>query len=216
MLGGGVARRLVEGRHDVVVVERDRQVCEMVSARIGALTIYGTATNIDILKEAGIRKADVAVGALPTDADNLAFGVLARSFTVPRVIVRMGDPQYEAAYKQAGISRCLNVSDMFVRQLVLEIEQPTVRQVATVGRGKASIAVLTIPEGARVGGKTVQEIAQDREFPGECVIAGIFREDPEQFIFPRGSAEVRTGDQVFLAAHTDNVRKAAEFLRRAK
>ena len=218
LFGGGLAARLVEGRHDVVVVEQDRAVCEHVSARVGALAIYGTATNIEILEEAGIRKADLAVGALPTDADNLAFGLLARNFNVPRVIARMRDPSYKNAYNLAGVSRAINVSEMFIRHIVLEIEQPALRQVATFGEGKASIVVLTIPENAGVHGKSVKEIAQSKEFPADCVIAGIFREDAakhtEQFVFPRGAAEVRSGDQVFLAAGMDDVRKAAQFLRR--
>ena len=220
VFGGGLARKLVEGRHDVVVVEQDRAVCEHISARVGALAIYGTATSIDTLEEAGIRKADVAVGALPSDGDNLAFGVLARNFEVPRVIARMRIPRYESAYKLAGITRAINVSDMFVRQIVLEIEQPAIRQVATFGKGHACIVVVTIPEGAHVDGKRVKEIAKSKDFPTDCVIAGIFREnvaeDIEEFVFPRGQAEVGAGDQIFLAAKMDDVRKAAEFLHRTK
>jgi trk system potassium uptake protein TrkA len=216
LLGRGLGKRLVEGRHDVVVVEQNRDVCERISSRVGALAIHGTATSIDTLEEAGIRKADVAVGALPLDADNLAFALLASNFEVPRVITRMRNPQYESAYKLAGVSRTLNISDMLVDRLALEIEQPTIRQVATFEKGKASIVVVTIPDGARVHGKTVKEIAQDKDFPDNCVIAGICREDVEEFVFPRGGAEVHSGDQVFLAAHTDNIRKAATFLHRIR
>ena len=216
MLGQGLARRLVQGRHDVVVVEQDERVCEHISARIGALAIHGTATNIDILEEAGINKADVAVSALPTDADNLAFVVLARNFNVPRVMARMRNPRYESAYKLAGVTRTCSISDMFVGHFVLEIEQPSLHQVASFGDGRASIVVAPIPQGARVHGMSVKEIAGADEFPRECVIAGIYRQEAKEFVFPRGAAQVREGDQVFLAASADNIRKAARFLRRTK
>jgi trk system potassium uptake protein TrkA len=214
LLGRGLAKKLVEARHDVVVVEQDRSVCEQIAARVGALAIHGTATDIDVLEEAGIRKAEVAIGSMPTDADNLAFAVLARSAEVPRVMVRMRNPQYEHAYQLAGVYRALNVSEMFVQELVLDIEQPAVRQVAAFGGGKASIVVLTLPDPSPVNGKTVKEIAEDKDFPGECVIAGIFREDLEEFVFPRGAAKVHSGDQVFLAAPTERVRLAAQYLLR--
>jgi len=216
LFGRSLAGRLVEDRHDVVVVEVERSVCEQITASVGALAIRGGATDIDTLEEAGIRKADVAVGALRADADNLAFALLARNFDVPRVIARMGNPRYESAYRLAGVSRALNVSEMFIRQVVLEIEQPTIRQVASFGGGEAAIIVVVIPEGARVHGTTVKEIAQHKDFPNECVLAGIFREGKGEFVFPRGDAEVRSGDQVFLAAHTDNVQTAAMFLRKVK
>lgn len=218
VVGGSLAGSLMENRHDVVVIEQDRAVCEFVSSRIGALAIHGTATNIDVLEEAGIEKADVAIGALPTDADNLAFVVLARNFGVPRIMAPMRTPRYETAYQLAGATTCINVGAFFVNQLVLEIEQPTLHQVATFGGGKATIVVATVPEGSVAHGKKVQEIATDESFPHECVIAGIYRrsEDGEEFIFPRGSIEVRAGDQVFLASDSANVRKAAAYLQNTK
>jgi len=191
-------------------------VCETVAARIGALAIQGTATNIETLDEAGMSKADVAVGALPTDGDNLAFTLLARNFEVPRIMARMRNPRYETAYRIAGVSKCINISEFFVSQLVLEIEQPHLHQVATFGGGKAAIVVATIPDGALANGKAVKDIAQDEQFPKECVIAGIFRKQSEEFIFPRGGIEVLAGDQVFLAADTANIRRAAQFLQRTK
>ena len=215
-VGGNLARRLVENRHDVVVVEQNREVCEQITARVGALAIHGTATDIDVLEEAGIEKAEVAVGALPNDADNLAFIILARNFDVPRLIARMRYAQYETAYRVAGATRTLDIGGLFVNRLVLEIEQPTLRQVATFGRGKASIVVATIPEGGRVAGKTVSDLGGDKRFPADCVLAGIYREAGEEFIIPRGGIELRAGDQVFLAAATEDVGQAAEFLQRTK
>jgi len=216
MVGGTLARRLVENRHDVVVVERDQAVCEEISTRVGALAVRGTATSIDVLEDAGLRKAEVAVGALPRDADNLAFAILAREFGVPRIIARMRNPRYEAAYRLAGVSRTLDVGRLFVEQLVLEIEQPSLRHVASFGRGKASIVVATIPEGAAVDGRSVEEVAKARGFPTECVIAGIYREAEQEFIFPRGAIELRAGDQVFLASSTQTVREAAKCLQRLR
>ena len=216
MVGGTLARLLVEHRHDVVVVEKDRTVCEDISSHIGALTLQGTATDIDLLEEAGMNKAEVAIGAMPLDAHNLSSAIPDSSAGVQRIIVRMRNPRYQDAYKAAGVTRTLNIGELFVKQLVLEIEQPTLRQVATFGRGKASIVVATVPDGAKMGGRTVSEIAQHRKFPEDCVIAGIYRVAGEKFIFPRGGAEVRTGDQVFLAASTDTVRQAAELLQKTK
>ncbi len=212
MVGSGLAKRLVANRHDVVVVERDKALCEATSAATGALLINGNATSIDILEEARMTKAEVAVAAMPRDADNLAFTLLAKKFEVPRVIARMRDPRYEDAYKMAGVTKTINICDLFVSDLVLEIERPAVRQVATFGRGRASIVVVRVPEGAFVDGKSVQEIVQYRDFPKECVVAGIFREATEEFVFPRGGIELRAGDQVFLTATTETIRQAADFL----
>ena len=95
---------------------------------------------------------------------------------------------------------------------MLEIQQPALLQVATFGGGKASIVVAVIPENAVVHGQTVEEIAQNKEFPNDCIIAGIFRPTSGDFIIPRGQVTVEAGDRVYLAASTDEIRRAARYL----
>ena len=211
-VGQTLARTLIARKHDVVVIDQDRSVCEGLAARTGALVRLGNATDIEVLEEAGLDKADVAVAATPHDADNLAFGVLARHFGVPRVMARMRNEKYEAAYKKAGVTRIINVVELFVSQLALEIEQPQLQQVASFGGGKASITVAAVPPNSVAHGKTVADIASAKDFPDACVIAGIYRESTGEFIIPRGNREVRAGDKVFLAADTANISRAAAYL----
>ena len=214
LVGYGLAERLLGARHDVVIVDKEKSVCERLASRLGVRAHHGLATNIDILEQAGMAKADVAVGTMRIDADNLAFALLAKSFGVPRVIARMRNPRYESAYKTANVTTTIHVADVFVNQLVLDIEEPHLRQVATFGAGKAAIVVDNIPEKALAATKTVSEIAADPGFPTECVITGIYRPQTQAFIIPRGSAQILAGDQVFLVAEHENLRKASRFLRR--
>jgi trk system potassium uptake protein TrkA len=212
LVGRGLADRLVAARHDVVVIDIDAAVCEQLASQTGALALKGSATNIDILEQAGIAKAEVAVATMRADADNLAFALLAHSFDVPRVIARMRNPRYDAAYRKAGVATTIRVADVFVNQLLLQIEEPHLRQVATFGASKASIVVDTIPEGAAVSGRTVGQIAADPGFPDECIITGLYRPETEAFIIPRGSVAVSAGDRVFLVAEHANLRKASKLL----
>jgi trk system potassium uptake protein TrkA len=216
LVGGGLAARLADAHHDVVVIDNDRTVCERVAASIGAHVLCGRATDVDVLEQAGMARADVAVSTLRNDADNLAFALLAGSFDVPRVIARMRDPRYESAYKKAGVTATSHIVDVFVNQLLLEIEEPHLRQIAVFGAGNAAIVVDTVPDGAAVNGKTVSEIAADPSFPSECVITGIYRRDDSEFVIPRGSAEVRDGDRVFLVAAHRDLKQASWFLHRKK
>ena len=214
LVGSGVARELCEARHDVVVVDLDKDVCEGLAARGGALVLHGSAMSIDVLEQAGIDKADVAVGIMQADADNLAFALLAKSFGVPNVVARMKDPRYEAAYKEAGVTTTIHIVDVFVNRLLLQIDQPHLREVATFGGGKASIVVDTVPQRAQVSGQTVSQIAADADFPAECVITVIFRPESHEFIMPRGQTQILSDDRVFLVAERTNLRKASKFLHR--
>ena len=215
LVGRGLASSLTQARHDVVVIDHDKDICEAVAAKTGALALCGSATDIAVLEQGGLQKADVAVSTMRVDADNLAFSVLAKSYDVPRVIARMRDPRYESAYKKAGVISTLNIVNVFVNQLLLEIEEPHMRQVATFGKGRASIVVDSVPENALLSGKKVSDFAAHPDFPKNCVIAGIYRPETQEFVIPRGEAEIRSGDRVFLVAEQADLRSASELLHRA-
>ncbi|MHC4715100.1 MAG: TrkA C-terminal domain-containing protein [Planctomycetota bacterium] len=70
---------------------------------------------------------------------------------------------------------------------------------------------MRVTEGSAAADRSVAELTKMKDFPSECVIAGIFREVTGEFIFPRGNEKCRVDDQVFLAAGVEAVRKAAAF-----
>ncbi len=212
LVGRGLAERLLESKHDVVIVEQNRAVCDWLVSHLGVLTICGSAMSIEILEQAGIAKADVAVATMRADADNLSFSLLAKSFDVPRVVARIRNRRYEAAYRQAGVSTTVQIADVFANQIMLDIEEPHLQSVATFGGGKASIVVDTLPEGALAAGRTVRELAADEAFPPDCIITGIYRAEEQQFLIPRRGAQILAGDRLFLDVTHRSLRKASKFL----
>jgi trk system potassium uptake protein TrkA len=214
--GGGIAGRnltksLVQ-KHDVIVIEKDQNVAEKIYSRYGAVTVLGSATRIDILKEAGIAKCDVAIAVMRDDADNLSFSLLAKNFGVEKILVRMREPEYENAYQMAGATNIAATMELIVNRFITDIEEPDVRKVASLGDGKAEVSILTIPPDSRISGMKISEIVSQKNFPENCVIAGIFDKKQDRYIVPRGNREIFAGNQVFLVASKDDMERAANFL----
>lgn len=153
-----------------------------------------------MLNEAGIEKADVVVAATQHDVENLSCAILAKSLIVPKVIARMRDVNYENAYKVAGIDRIVRVADLMVDQILLDIENPQVRRVATIGGGRANIFMVVIPEGAEIDGWSIKDITEQPSFPQQCTFAGMYRPSDCCFTIPRGDDTVTAGDELFLLA----------------
>ena len=55
--GTQLARRLIQEKNDVVLIERDEDTARHVSNRLDCLVIPGNGNNLAALKEAGIAKA---------------------------------------------------------------------------------------------------------------------------------------------------------------
>ncbi len=54
MVGGGLVHRLLDNKHDVVLIEQDKEICDKLYAETGVVAINESATSIEALKEAGI------------------------------------------------------------------------------------------------------------------------------------------------------------------
>ena len=210
LIGTGLAAQLAAKRHDVVLIDQDLDACHDASARTGVLAVHGNATDVDILENAGIEKADVAAATMRHDGDNLAFCLLAKSYGVSRIYARIRKAHSESTYELAGVTRTVSTTDVFVESLLLEIEEPMLRHVAILGKGKANVVIVRVPKDCAAAGHTVVDLAQHTAFPKECVISGIYRQSSDAFIFPRGDCVIEEGDQVFLTANMENIRKAAK------
>ncbi len=212
LLGQKVTKHLVRN-HDVVIIDKNREICEKVYSNYGAVSIHGDATQIEVLREAGIEKCDIALGVMREDADNLVFTLLSKNFNVEKIFVRMREPEYRNAYEIAGATNIAAGVDMLVNKFVMDIEQPDIRKVASISNGKAEVSIITIPNKAKCSGKMISDIVKDEKFPKNCVIAGIFDQQNDKLIIPRGNRKIFSSNQVFLVAPNESIEKAAKFLR---
>jgi len=212
LVGRGLARRLVAGKHDVTVIEAERHICEQVYSQIGAHAICGSATSIATLEEAEVERADCAAAAMRDDGDNLCFALLAKHMGVRKIVARMRDPRYEEPYRLAGVTRALDSVEMYLNEFVWEIQETPIKEVASFGEAQARIVFVRVPEKSRAASRTIVQITKDDDFPQDCVIVGLFRPSTGQFIIRRGDLEVRADDRLYLGASTDGLLRAARYL----
>ncbi len=211
MMGTSLAQNMIS-RHNVVVIDSDAAQCERIFKQVGAVAVKGTATSINTLLEAGIKKADVAVGMMRNDADNLAFCLLAKSYGVKRVMVRMRDQNFLEVYKRAGADNIVYEVDKLVSNFVNIIEQPLVKGIIDIGYNQMKVIVLTVPEGAKAAGKTIIEITSDAAFPGQCNFISLYHDPLRGMDLARGNSIVPGGGDVVLAVTQDVVDDVVKFL----
>lgn len=214
MVGGGLVRRLMDNKHDVVLLERDRELCDALYAETGVIAIHGDGTSVDAIKEAGIDKADAVVAATGSDAVNLAAAVIAKSFDVPEIIVRMRNPGYRNPYRLAGATKIIRVTDLMVNQMMIFVENPKVRRITAIGGGKADVFVVVVPEGAGVAGKSIVDITGDSQFPDQCVFVAVFNQEKDEFCIPRGRQIINEQDEVFLISPAEDIKQVVDLLTR--
>ena len=216
LIGKQLASMLTQNKHDVVVIDKNRESAESIYTETGAMTVLGNATDILVLEEAGAKKADVLLCLMKDDADNIACALLSRSLGVSRIIARLRNPLYEQAYKQAGVTTIVRLADLLINRIMVEIEQPTVKRLISIGTGDVNIYSVKIPHKAKCIGMSIREITAQKGFPQDCVFMGLFQEEEEDFLIPRGDNVIHEDDTVFLVSKAMYIKSAAAALTKNK
>jgi trk system potassium uptake protein TrkA len=103
-LGSHLASRLSHVGHAVVVIDANEATFNDLTADFSGFRVEGDATQMAVLQEAKLNKADVLFATTHEDNVNLMVAQVARKvFHVPHVLARVFDPRREEIFAQLGI-----------------------------------------------------------------------------------------------------------------
>lgn len=197
VIGGGrvgsfLARVFKEEGHEVVVVEKEKEVCEGIEKSEGLKVYRADACDPMQLEESGIRRAEVAVVVTGHDEDNLVIAQLAKHyFHVPRVVARVNNPKNKWLYtREWGVD--VAVSQTHIIADILK-EEASLGDLVTLLRfkgGEVALVEVEVEADSPLRGKAVKDL----ELPPSSLIVGVVR--GEEVILPHGSTTFEQNDQI--------------------
>jgi trk system potassium uptake protein TrkA len=121
-VGARVASLLDQNGHKITVVDTHSTAFERLAHDYAGDTVIGTGIDEDILRIAGIEKADAFIAVTNHDNRNLMAAQVAQTiFNVPQVIVRIYDPVREDTYRRMGLTTICpttTISAMILDQVI--------------------------------------------------------------------------------------------------
>jgi len=103
-VGAELAKLLSNEGHDVVVVDKNPAAFNRLGGTFNGLTLVGNGFDPDLLKEAGVEKADAFCALTNGDNTNLVSAQVAKKiFAIPKVIARVYDPDRAQIYQSLGL-----------------------------------------------------------------------------------------------------------------
>ena len=103
-VGAQLATMLSQEGHAVVVVDDDPDSFKRLSENFSGSTIQGNGIDEDVLRGAGIERADAVVTATNGDNTNIMVAQIAQEiYGVERVVARCYDPVRSKAYEMLGL-----------------------------------------------------------------------------------------------------------------
>ena len=198
IIGGGkigyfLLKTLNERKYDVVLIERDKYLCQEIAEDFDVSIICGDGTDTEVLKDAGIDEAEVIAAVTGTDEENLVICQIAKTnFNITKTIARINNPKNIAMFKALGVDKTVCSTEVITNLIEYEFDKDSIKVIQTFERGSMLLAEINIDNKSPWCGICIKDL----ELPGECVIASVFRD--EKVIYPRGNTLISEHDNIMV------------------
>lgn len=200
IVGGGqagrsLARVLLERRHEVCLIEKDRARCAALAEDLNAAVFPGDGTNVAVLERAGARNAWCLMAVTGVDQDNLVAAQLAQGhFGTQKVIARVNDPRNAETFRALGIQDIVSSTEIVVQLIEQEADTAHMHLIASLHQGKGEILSMTLPFDTAWEGRALKDVA----FPKGTLVISLIRGG--ELTIPNGSTVLRAGDELVAVA----------------
>ncbi len=206
--GGKVGRTLVEyldaEGHDVVLIDTKSSIIEYVQEDYDVMGIVGSGTDIEVLKEAGVKKANLIIAVTQSDEFNVLCCVIAKRMGAKRCVARMRNPEY---YKQIsfirdelGINMIVNPEFFAADEISRMLRFPAAIKTETFAKGRIELAEIKIDKNSVLIGKALHEIYS--KYRVKVLVCAVQRD--KDVIIPNGDFVLQSGDKIHVTAtHRD-------------
>jgi trk system potassium uptake protein TrkA len=196
-LGSTLAQKLDAQGHQVVVIDRDADAFRRLGDNFGGVTVNGIGFDRDVLRTAGVERADAFAAVSSGDNSNIISARLAReTFGVSRVVARIYDSRRAQVYERLGIPTIATIrwaADRMYRFLVPEDRVEVFRDPTSV------ISIVETPLHRDWIGRTVKSL-EDRTGARVAYLARF-----GMGTLAQSSTVLQDGDQVYMLVTDETV-----------
>ena len=205
-VGFHIASHLALEKKDVVVVDKDADAIRRVSDNIDVQVLNGSGSSPVVLKEAGIKEAEILLAVTDSDETNLVACLVANLIspsTKKLARIRNADyDEYHDTFRDYAphIDTVINPEIEVVKTIDLLMSVPGAVEVDEFADGRVKFIGIRLDKSARLVGLRLSEIfaKTGKQSP---LIAAIIRD--EELTIPRGNDRLRAGDLIYFISAED-------------
>ena len=208
-VGCHLAKMLSEGYHEITIIDSDEERLALVSESMDVLTVQGSPTSINILKSAGVDKADLFVAVSPAKEQdvNLVAALIAKKMGAKKVTARINDAEYlnydnKVMFTDMGIDLLFYPEKIAATEIGDLLKQSDVSDFVDFARGQLQMVVFRLDEGSKMLNKTPADFpysVPDLPFRIVAITRG------GETIIPHRDTLLKRGDMVYAISKRENL-----------
>lgn len=195
------ARNMIQQKHDVVLVEKDKQRIEALSDQLDCGFLHGDGGAPDILKEADPEHTDFLFCMTGNDQTNIISGLIGRSLGFRKVVIKIEDPAYEHICTELGLEHAIIPTRTISRYLSDMVQGRDIMELSTMIGDEArffSFVARAEDEGE----------AARLDLPKNARIICYYRDG--RFALADRDVKLKKGDEVVVLAHRESLQALKE------
>lgn len=209
--GGGkvgyyLVKTLLSYKHKLTVIEPKVELCEKLANELNIPTFNGDATDLDILTQVEVDRADTFIAVTGKDEDNLIACQLAkRNFGVKRTIARVNNPKNVEVFQKLGVDLAVSSTSIIADLIEQEVDYSGMKTLMRLKSGKLVLNEIIITEKSPVVNKSLKDI----NIPKDCIIVSVIR--GEEVIIPNGFTVLKDEDYIIAVSSKKDQQELKEF-----
>ncbi|CDG37660.1 K+ transport system, NAD-binding component [Acetivibrio thermocellus BC1] len=209
--GGGkigyyLVKTLLPYKHKIAIIESKENVCIKIANELHIPVINGDCTDLEILSEVELEKADVFIAVTGKDEDNLISCQLAkRNFGVKRTISRVNNPKNIEIFQKLGVDLAVSSTSIIAELIEQEVDYTGIKTLMKLRSGRLVLSEISITKNSPACNKCLKDI----DIPKDCVLVSVIR--GEEVIIPNGFTELKENDSIIAVSSKEDQDELKEY-----
>lgn len=215
-VGTHLAKLLSFENQDILVVDADRDKLVPLDTAYNLMTLCGSPTSFNTLREAGVNGCDLYIAVTPYESTNLVSCSIAKSLGAQCTVARIShygfmDKANTRAMNNMGVDRLIYPEYLAAMEIITALDHSWVRNWFELHDGRIILVGVRIRDNAPLAGVQLKNLSRMNT---HMHVSAIRRN--HETIIPRGNDTVMSGDVLYITTTRDHIDNIIELCGKVK
>lgn len=206
-IGYDLASVLSKEKHDVTVLDREKECLSRATESLDILTLEGNATSGKDLVKAGVPDADILIAVTSVDEVNMITAMMSKRLGAKKVIARVRTEEFSQknaplTSKDLGIDVMIHPELSAAHEIAQLLKRSAASDVINLAEDRMQLIGIRLEKSSPLIGKSLIQYASD--YP-DIIFRVVAIGRRGLTLIPKGPVKLQAYDQVFILAKTEDI-----------
>lgn len=208
-VGTYLAKMLNKSNHDIIMIDMNKEKLQNISSHFDLLTVSGSASSIDVLKEAQTPTTDLFIAVTEKQETNITASILAKKIGAKRTIARVDNREYiqpenNKIIKNLGIDSLVYPEILASNEILNLVKHSGLAKSVQFSSGKLTLFAIKLNNKSPIVNLNLKEVTKFHKTEDARIVAINRGEDT---IIPRGDDKLQKNDLIYIVSKSQEVEK---------